>query len=85
MASQEAAAAAKQKHSSELLVRPGISGVGTARGADGGWVIEIHIDVGSSGRLDLPSELDGVPVSVVEDGPFRAGPASSPTTDQDSH
>lgn len=81
MRSREAATAAKQKYSSELLARPGVSGVGTARGEGDDWVIEVHVDAGARGRLDLPTELDGVEVRVVEDGPFRAGSAASPSVE----
>jgi hypothetical protein len=75
VASKDAAAAAKEQHSAELLARPGVSGVGTARGAGDGWVIEVHVDPGAGSRLELPDVLDGVEVRVIEDGPFRAGPA----------
>jgi hypothetical protein len=77
LASQEAAVAAKQRHSSELLARPEVSGVGTARAGDDDWVVEVHLNVGA-GRQDLPAQLDGVAVRIVEDGPFRAGPPKSP-------
>jgi hypothetical protein len=73
MASQEAAAEVKRRHSSELMANPDIHGVGTARQGDD-WVLEIRVVPGATG-LDLPTELDGVPVHIVEDAPFRAGPA----------
>jgi hypothetical protein len=75
MSSQEAASAAKERYSMQLLQRPEVSGVGTARRQDG-WIIEVHVDPDAAGTEDLPSELDGVPVAVVADGPYRAGPAT---------
>ena len=75
MASQEAAAEVKRRRSSELMANPDIHGVGTARRGDD-WVLEVHVVPGATG-LDLPTELDGVPVHIVEDAPFRAGPAQA--------
>ena len=75
MSSEEAAAAAKERHSMRLLERPGVSGVGTARRPDG-WIVEVHVDPDAVAADDLPSSLDGVPVVVVPDGPYRARPAT---------
>jgi hypothetical protein len=80
MATRESASAAKQRHSAELMATSGVSGVGTTKDSDGEWVVEVHVDAGRRDTLDLPPELDGVPVRVVEDGPFRAGPDRSPAT-----
>jgi hypothetical protein len=80
MSTQEAASAAKERYSTRLLQRPEVSGVGTARHG-GDWVIEVHVDPSAAADLsDLPSELDGVAVAIVPDGPYRAGPATSPAT-----
>ncbi len=77
MATQALATEVKNKHSGDLLARPYVCGIGTARTADGDWVIDVHVEAGSSGRLELPKELDGVTVRVIADGPYHAGPASA--------
>jgi hypothetical protein len=74
--SQEAAQAAKERHSGELLQRPEVCGVGTARRSDG-WVVQVHVEAGRDAP-ELPVALDGVPVELVSDGPFIAGPAKGP-------
>lgn len=76
VATNALAAEAKRKHSGALLALPHVCGVGTARVGDQ-WVIEVHVEEGAAWKLDLPEELDGVRVRVVEDGPFYAGPARS--------
>lgn len=76
MATKALAAEVKRKHSAALLARPPVCGVGTTRVGDE-WLIEVHVEPGAAGRLDLPEKLDGVRVRVVEDGPFYAGPARS--------
>jgi hypothetical protein len=71
MTTVEAAREAKGRHSTRLLAKPGVSGVGIER-RDGDWVIVIHADPGARAATLLPQELDGVPVVVVWDGPFQA-------------
>jgi hypothetical protein len=75
VATQALATEVKNKHSRDLLAHPNVSGVGTARTADGDWVIDVHVEAGSGGQPELPEHLDGVPVRVIADGPYRAGPA----------
>ncbi len=49
-----------------------VSGVGVEQDADGTPVVVIHTDPRAAAHLaDLPSELEGVPVRIVEDVPFR--------------
>lgn len=74
MASHEAAAAVKAKHSAALLGREEVTGVGTALRSDQEWVLRIHVIAGAAPE-GLPTELDGVPVDVVADGPYIARPS----------
>jgi len=71
----------KEKHSDRLVSRPGVWGVGVEQDADGTPVLVIHTDAGQRrGLADLPTELEGVPVRIVEDAPFRKqgnGPGGS--------
>ena len=76
MATQALATDVKNKHSSELLAYPHVCGIGTARTADGDWIIEVHVEAGSGGPVEVPKDLDGVTVRVIADGPYYPGPAS---------
>jgi hypothetical protein len=67
----------KNKHSAEMLARPHVCGIGTARTASGDWVIEVHVEAGSSVQLEIPENLDGVPVHVIADGPYHAWPSTT--------
>jgi hypothetical protein len=73
MVGQQSAAEVKNRHSAELLALPHVVGVGTAKGEDGSWVIEVHVD--DPAGVQLAPTLDGVQVRLVHDGPFFAGPA----------
>ena len=80
MASLSQAKRVKEKHSDRLMARPGVSGFGVEQAPDGSAVLVIHTDPRYRRSLaDLPKELEGVPVRIVEDGPFekrdRAGNA----------
>jgi hypothetical protein len=62
----------KRKHSAWFLGRPGVSGVGVEKTPDGRFVLAVHVDPAHpSVRDGLPQEVEGVPVTVVESGPFR--------------
>lgn len=81
MASLASATEAKDRHADALLARPHVCGVGTVRGdGDDEWLIEVHLDAGTAEQVALPGDLDGVPVRVVESGPFFAGPARRPVS-----
>jgi hypothetical protein len=72
MVTQQVANEVKERHWAELLAMPQVCGVGT--GLDGDeWVLQVHIEVGSA--VQLPPTIDGVPVRVLEDGPYYAFPA----------
>jgi hypothetical protein len=65
--------AVKDRHSAALLATPGISAVGVETAAGGAPEILIHLDAGYEHLADSgPTELEGVPVRYVVDGPFFA-------------
>ena len=72
MVTEQVASEVKERHSAELLAMPNVVGVGTGKDSDE-WVLQVHIEVGSA--VQLPPIIDGVPVRVLEDGPYNAGPA----------
>jgi hypothetical protein len=62
----------KQRHSSELLRLPGVSGVGVAKGKDGNLVIAVHLDSDDAEAAErLPKQIEGYPVEAIRSGPFR--------------
>jgi hypothetical protein len=62
----------KRRHSAELLGLPGVSGVGVAKGKNGGLVIAIHVDRDDAELAErLPKQIEGFPVEAVQSGPFR--------------
>jgi hypothetical protein len=61
----------KNRHSDRLRSLPGVSGVGVAKGKDGGLVIAIHVNRDDPNVTEnLPKEIEGYPVEVVQSGPF---------------
>jgi hypothetical protein len=65
--------AVKERYSARFLSMPGISGIGVEHDAVLGPHIVIHVDERREELPEsLPNELEGVPVRVVADGPFRA-------------
>ena len=73
MVSFEYANVVKERHSERLLKTPGVWGVGVERGDDRAPTLVVHIDPAHSHLRDqLPKQLEGCPVHVVEDGPFQA-------------
>ncbi|BCY09665.1 hypothetical protein [Actinoplanes sp. L3-i22] len=71
MTTMEAARAAKQRYSGQLLSEPGVAGVGVER-RSGDWVVVVHADPAAQDTVRVPRQLDGVPVVLVWDGPFQA-------------
>jgi hypothetical protein len=62
------------RHRAELMAMPGVNGVGVgsaaAHGAGEGACIVVYVSHGRA-RDDIPRMLDGVPVCVVNAGPFE--------------
>jgi hypothetical protein len=75
------AKAAQAKHQRSILKRSGVRGVGVGL-MDDGKRVGIHIFVRKGERTeDLPKELDGVPVKIVEAGAFKAHNGPCDVTD----
>lgn len=78
-AQMSAAKTAQAKHQKSLLKQPGVHGVGIGLMEDGKRVgIHVFVDKGKS--KEVPKELDGVPVKVIETGRFKKhnGPCADP-------
>jgi hypothetical protein len=58
----------KKRHSNRLLKIPGVWGVGVEKDDSNQPVLVIHTD--GQHANDLPSDLEGVPVKIVDDAPF---------------
>jgi len=62
------------RHEAELMALPGVHGVGVgsaaAHGAGEGACIVVYVSPDRA-RDDIPPTLDGVPVCVVNAGPFE--------------
>ena len=61
---------AKDRLVPRLREHPDVNGVGLARAGDG-WVVKVNL-VREAPDLDLPAEIDGVPVSIEVVGRIRA-------------
>lgn len=72
MVTQQVASEVKERHSAELLGMAHVVGVGTGKEGDE-WVLQVHIEVGSA--VQIPPIIDGVPVRIIEDGPYYPFPA----------
>ena len=73
------AKAAQAKHQPALMKQPGVRGVGVGLMEDGKRV-GIHVFVAKGQRRpEMPKQLEGVPVRIIEAGPFKAhdGPCDS--------
>ena len=57
MATEQEIRELKRKHAPDLLGRPGVSGVGVEKDADGGFVLAVHLNT------DDPEALGGLPAS----------------------
>jgi hypothetical protein len=72
MVSKEKATEVKDKHSSEVLSRPGVWGIGVEKQPNGEWFIKISVDQqGWKHRGHFSKELEGVPVVVANTGSFQ--------------
>jgi hypothetical protein len=72
MTSEEAIREVKRRHAPQLLSQPGVCGVGVEKDEKGEYVLTIHVDTDDPDiRSQLPGQLDGYPVRVVQSGPFR--------------
>jgi hypothetical protein len=72
MLTEQQARDVKQRHSQELLSKPGVSGVGVEKDESGEFVITLYLDSDDPGiQKQLPTDVEGVPVKFVFSGPFR--------------
>jgi hypothetical protein len=72
MTDEESAGAVKDRHSWELLSRPGVSGVGVERDDSGQYVLTVHLDTDDPEvRRQVPAQIEGLRTRVVRSGPFR--------------
>lgn len=72
MATFDELKAVKRRHAADLLRRDGVCGVDIGRDADGCLVIAVHLDSDDPDlRNQLPTELEGHPVTFVHTGPIR--------------
>lgn len=68
MASEHEINALKERHATTLLAHRNVSGVGVERDAEGKYALVVY----HSGDVDdLPTELEGYPVSYVRSGSFE--------------
>jgi hypothetical protein len=64
--------AVKRRHAAALLRKDGVCGVDIAQDADGCPVIAVHLETDDPVlRGQLPTELEGHPVTFVHTGPIR--------------
>jgi hypothetical protein len=72
MLTEQQAQDVKRRHSTDLLSRPGVSGVGVEKDEDGKFVIAVHLDADHPGvQEQLPKDIEGFPVKFVRSGPFQ--------------
>jgi len=72
MATEDEIRALKHQHSTRLLSRPGVAGVGVERDETGGYFLAVHLTSNDPAlRKDLPEELDGHTVKYLVSGPIR--------------
>ena len=72
MASEDQVRSVKQRHSAQLLQRPGVQGVGVEKDEQGQYVLAVHLNADAQADASqIPSEIDGVPVRLHTGGPFR--------------
>jgi hypothetical protein len=70
---EEAIRAVKRRYAPQFLQKPGVSGIGVEKDDTGRYVLAIHVDGSNAALVDqLPKEIEGHPVRVVQSGPFRA-------------
>jgi hypothetical protein len=66
----------KTRHSSRLLSKPGVAGVGIEKDDAGGYALAVHLDAADPEALGLPDEIEGHRVKYVRSGPFQKLPAT---------
>jgi hypothetical protein len=66
----------KTRHSSRLLSKPGVAGVGIEKDEAGGYALAVHLDAAGPEALGLPDEIEGHRVKYVHSGPFQKLPAT---------
>jgi hypothetical protein len=62
---------AQERHTDALLKKPGIHAIGVSWAEDGSPVVKVFAEVSAS-AVDVPANVDGVPVVVVHTGRFFA-------------
>jgi hypothetical protein len=67
---EEQAKAIKERHSPALLKVQGVYGVGLQKDKAGNQKLVIMADA-TAERAKLPIEIEGLPVSLEETGPFK--------------
>jgi hypothetical protein len=61
------------RHSARIFALPDVVGHGVGADENGDAVIEIYVKTkGRQGAGRHPSDIEGVPVKVIETGPIRA-------------
>jgi hypothetical protein len=72
MLTEQEAHDVQRRHSTELLSKPGVSGVGVEKDEAGQFVIVVYVDTDHpTVQKHLPKEIEGFPVKFVFSGPFR--------------
>jgi hypothetical protein len=62
----------KRRHSSRLMDREGVEGLGVERDEAGGEILVLHVSTSDPAVLaSLPRELDGYPVRLIQSGTYR--------------
>jgi hypothetical protein len=72
MLTEQEAHDVKRRHSTELLSKPGVSGVGVEKDEAGQFVIVVYVDTDHPAvQKHLPKDIEGFRVKFVFSGPFR--------------
>lgn len=65
--------AVKQRHENTLMNIPGVQGVGLSQDSNGSAFIEVYTLFSAPEVLQaIPTELEGIPVKILETGPIKA-------------
>jgi len=71
MASEQEALEIKRKHSAQLLLWPGVCGVGVEKDEWVEFVLAVHLDATQPGvGAELPDFIEGCRVKRISSGPF---------------
>ncbi|MGA2064645.1 MAG: hypothetical protein ABSG86_06740 [Thermoguttaceae bacterium] len=72
MATFDEIRALKNRHSADLLRRPGVSGLDIETDKSGEATLTVHVDTDDPAiRRQLPEQLEGFPLKYRRTGPFR--------------